>query len=781
MKKSFLIARSNLRKMRGQMIAIIALILFAALMLNLWLMLSIDYKRNFDYYHDKLNAEHVTFAFGDNDTEPRDFISKTLKKDTRTAQYCMDDALITDGSFDYNGGEISSCFILLEKQTALKRPVGTIEIVEDSQFTSGVYLPMLYGTDKAISVGEPIEITIGNNVISYTVCGFFNSVMTGSHNCNMCALILTPDKYQELEEKGFATKSTLVSVRLNDKTESEDFEAMLKNELSSQYPAAATASNSYSLVSSSRYISQMICSGIVSAMAFFVALIALVVIASNVINTIQEDMRNLGALKAVGYKSGQIISALLLQFLSVTLIATLVGIGLSYALFPSVNAMMISQTGIPYTIKFLPVPFAITTLFIGGTVALVVWLSSRRIKMIEPVVALRQGVQTHSFKSNHVPLEKTRTPLLPALALKTTLSGIKQNITVCVTMLVLSLVIVFSGLMMENVIIDMQPFINLVAGEMADSCININAEIEKEFLAQMGADNRVEKAYLYYTTEVQHVGGIGLPATLSDDFSNINNQSICFEGRFPKYDNETAIAAKYAKEHDLKIGDEITLTADGNEASYIICGFTQISNFLGKDCLLTRSGYERMGKLKYESYYINIADGVDIDAFNEEMSDLFGNDLTSSLNILSILNGTGMVYVSLMKIIVIAILILSGAVITFVLYLLVRTMLNNKKRDYGIMKALGFTTRQLVLQTAASFMPAAIFSTIAGLILSALIINPLTALFLSELGIVKCTFTVPVGFITAAGAGLILFAFGIACLLSLKIRKIAPRALLAGE
>lgn len=53
----------------------------------------------------------------------------------------------------------------------------------------------------------------------------------------------------------------------------------------------------------------------------------------------------------------------------------------------------------------------------------------------------------------------------------------------------------------------------------------------------------------------------------------------------------------------------------------------------------------------------------------------------------------------------IVILILSAIIIVFVLYLLVRTMLNNKQMDYGILKSLGFTTGQLILQTAMSFMP----------------------------------------------------------------------------
>ena len=48
-------------------------------------------------------------------------------------------------------------------------------------------------------------------------------------------------------------------------------------------------------------------------------------------------------------------------------------------------------------------------------------------------------------------------------------------------------------------------------------------------------------------------------------------------------------------------------------------------------------------------------------------------------------------------------------------------------------------------------------------------------------GIVKCTFAVPVLFIFAAAAALVLFAFAAACLMSYKIKKIAPKTMLARE
>ena len=779
MRKLFLIARSNMRKAKGQTAAIVVLILLAAILLNLWLMLSMDYKANFDRYHDKLNAEHVTLLVDDTNKVQK-FLSQTLESDPEVKEFRLDNCMYMVGTFSYNDGQMNGQFIFMDKQTAISRTIGKAEIVEESNLTSGVYLPVLYKSDD-YSIGKTIELTIGSHPVTYPVCGFFNSVMMGSHNCALTQIILTRDKYAELEELNYAYQTTLCSVRLNKKTSNLTYEAKIKAIVSESLPNTQMASNCYDIVAQSRYISQGICSAIMSVMAFFVLLIALVVIVSNIINYIQVNIKNLGALKATGYTSGQLVLSLLLQFLGLAFIAALVGAALSYTLFPAINTMMIAQTGIPYAIHFLPLPVIISLIILGGTVALSVWLSARRIKKIEPIVALRSGVQTHNFKKNRVPLEKTRAPLNLALALKTTLSGVKHNITVCITLLVLSLVVVFSGLMTENIIVDMTPFLNLIVGETADSAINVQVETEDDFLEVLNSDSRTEKVYLYNSLNVSHVGGAELMATLCDDFSKVNNQSVVFKGRFPKFDNEIAIAAKYAKEKGFAIGNEIEITANGKTEKYLISGFTQITNNLGRDCLLTRQGYERLGELTSVTYYIKLAEGTDIDAFNEEMKGNFEGNVNTVINVNATIDAAAGVYVSLMTIIVSAILILSAVIIALVLYLLVRTMLNNKKRDYGILKSLGFTTKQLILQTALSFMPAIIISTVIGLIISCLTINPLLSLFFSSLGIVKCTFDIPIVFATIAGIALILLSFGIACLLSLKIKKIAPRNLLVGE
>lgn len=781
--RNILLSRANIRKAKGQTAAIIVLVLLSSMMMNLWLMLATDYKKNFERYHDKLNDGHVNIAAYTSDDSFTDFVSSTLDNSDEVTGYSILDAFCGPVSFEYGGGELSQLGILIKKEDALSRNVGKFEITEDSDISSGIYLPMLYGTGDNYSVGDTFKLTILGEEIEYTVCGFFNNTMSSSHNCGFLSFLLTEDKFKEFSEKPVALNSAYISVRLDDKTKSEEFGSLLKDLISEEFPDVTVAGNDYQMITTSRYISQMTCAEIMSAMAFLTLLIGVVAISSNVANYIHENMQNLGALKAVGYTGRQLVSALTVQFSGISVIAAAVGTVLSYCIFPAVNEMMIAQTGIPYEVKFLPLPFITTILFITAMVAAAVLISAKRIKKIEPITALRQGIATHNFKKNHMPLEKTSLPVSAALAMKTTLSSFKQNATICITMLVISLILVFSTICFRNVIVDMQPFVDMIAGESADSCINVNLNIEDEFISALEKDSRVEKFYLYSANniELQHVGGSTLVVSVIGDASKLNNQSMMIEGRLPKYDNEIAISPKYAKENDIKVGDELTLKLGKISEKYIVSGFAQYTNNLGKDCIMTRESYEKIGDMQNAGYYLNIAEGTDIDDFNNEISERFGSDVNAVFNVNAVLEGSGGVYVALMTAIVIAILIISCIVIVFVMYLLVRTLLNNKKRDYGILKALGYTTGQLVLQTALSFMPSVIISAAVGIFISMQLINPLMALFLSGVGIVKSTFVIPLGLNVIAGAALILFAFAAACLMSLKIRKIAPRELLIGE
>lgn len=148
------------------------------------------------------------------------------------------------GSIPYNGGTISSWFVFMDKEKATTRSIGKSEIVKEGKNKSGVYLPMIYQSED-IQIGDTIDITIGSNKMSYTVCGFFNNTMIGSHNCYMIEIILSEDKYKELKDSTYVMPAKLCSIRLKDKGKSVDFETELKSLISKKFPNTVIVSNQY--------------------------------------------------------------------------------------------------------------------------------------------------------------------------------------------------------------------------------------------------------------------------------------------------------------------------------------------------------------------------------------------------------------------------------------------------------------------------------------------------------------------------------------------------------
>ena len=565
MQKSLLLAKSNIRKSIGQLAAIFILILVASLLLNIWLVLAVDYSKNFERRAEKLNSEDAAFVFFSQNEEYKNYISDVLNKDGRTDIYTMENCLAFDASSRYRNGEMATFYIGLPVERAFKRNLGQYRIVEESEIIpeNAVWLPYLYKDGGNYLIGDDFSVMLFNKTYNLKVAGFYENMLTGSFNSGICTLLFDNEVYQRIEEEnGQGILAVLTSVKLKNRLDSEKFIGQTIRAVMQKYPLINHSSTYFDFCRQSRTLTADICSSIVSGVAFLTVIIAVVVLVSNIANYIGENMRNLGVLKAVGYQSKQLVRFLLLQFTAVGFLGTMLGIILSYTFLPVLNKMLIVQTGIPYTVSFQPLPMLLTFFIVLVTIFAAVLLSTRKIKRIEPIIALRQGIQTHSFRKNYIPLDNTSLPLCIALSFKTAFTNVKQNIAMFITVTVLSLLTVFSSVMIQNFILDTSDFLGLVAGERADVAIGISGQGEQKFRKDMPEDKRVEKVYLYSTITVYN-GENSIFCYVTESADDLNNPNMCYEGRLPIYANEVAIAGKYAEENDFKIGSVISLKRGG--------------------------------------------------------------------------------------------------------------------------------------------------------------------------------------------------------------------------
>jgi len=125
--------------------------------------------------------------------------------------------------------------------------------------------------------------------------------------------------------------------------------------------------------------------------------------------------------------------------------------------------------------------------------------------------------------------------------------------------------------------------------------------------------------------------------------------------------------------------------------------------------------------------------------------------------------------------------VISVIVIALILFLLIKSLVYHKRKDYGIYKALGYTSGNLMLQTALSFMPAIIVSTVVFSVTSYFGANPYISIFMSSFGIMKCNFVVPVAGVVIIGICFTVISFLIALFETRRIRKIEAYNMLVAE
>lgn len=788
MAKMLLLVRSNLRRERGQTVILVVLIVVGAMVLDLLLMLSTDYRSNFDRWHEKLHAEDVLLTIEGDPAITDSGIRKVLDGRSDVTEYELREGRLIYATIPYNDGTLTNAMIVVPAAGANEWKIGRVEMTAEAETAQdGMYYPLIYASDD-LALGEQSEIEVNGEAEAFTTAGFFNSIMAGSHNCGILLLLAGDETYGKLMET--SAPVTVASIRISDRERSTEVRGELTQALFEELPGTAVAGTDYVRNRLARYVAQSITAAILAAAVCFVLIVAMTVASSNAATHVQQSMPELGILKSVGYTGRSLITVMVLQYVWVALPASIAGAALAYTVFPELSSMMTAQTGIPYDVRFLPGPFAASCILCTATIAVCVWCAARRIRRIEPIAALRSGVETHSFRRNHVPLAWTRLPLSLALGLKDCFNSPRRNATICVTMTALTLLIVFAATMTTNIVANEDPLLDLIGIERAHVMFSVSAADEEKLLEALDEDERVDRYYLFHQeTELGEPGGSGLSAVIIEDPDELQNQNVLYEGRLPVYENEVAIGAKHAMERGLAVGDIIELGTGDNIMPYLVVGLSQGTNYLGDDAYLTREGFERIESLNEVTYYIDLknvdmksdASVLAVDEFIDDVQENLAGIPSTGTNQISWKDAMMSVYVVAMQAIVYVLAVLTILLTVLVMVLLTRTVVNTRMREYGILKAIGYTTKSLVWQTILSFLPVLMAAEVAGLVVWSLSTNSIVSLFMRSLGTMRCSFDIPVGLIAGLGIALLGFSLCVIALMAGRIRKVDPVTLMADD
>lgn len=771
---------ANIRKTKAHTVTLLLLFLITSILLNAGLLVFSNFGSYFETITKELNASNMIYILPSRLYS--DKVDNFMKTNANVANMQKETGVHLTASVPYNGDTRSMDFMFYNSDH--KRDISKWKFVGShlEPDSMSVYVPYVMSVDGGYKLNDKLTMKYGNKTLTFTIKGFTEDVWYSSIDFGLLSMYLPHDTYETVK-KQIDGDTTIICANLvnpNIGIESGIKDAIKQDKDVSQADADnALSSIGLPLVRMARTMMATMVSAMTVAFAAIIALVCMVVIRFRIGNSIEEDMTKIGSLKAMGYTSRQVIASVVLQFSLIALFGSIAGILLSYSITPVLSDVFAHQSGLMWVQGFDPMVSGITLFSILLVVILVSLITSRRIHKLNPIVALRSGIVTHSFRKNHVPLEKSKGSLPFVLALKSILQNKKQSLMICLILAFVAFASAFSVVMFYNTTIDTTTFAQTPGIEVTNATIVFNpAKDNTQAVAEIKEMSGVRKAQYIDNMNVT-MEGKNILTYIMDDYSQRETNSV-YEGRYPLHNNEIVIGGILADTLQKKIGDTVTVKSGSSQADYIITGLSQGSAMGGLNATIRTDGIRRLNsEFKQQTLQIYLNKGVKASEFVKELKLRYGK---TSVDIedadKEFEQGMG-IYTSIISKVGIVTLIINILVVLLVLYFVINSSVIRKKRELGIQKAVGFTTLQLMNQISLGFLPPITIGVILGSVLGITQTNALMTVAQHSMNIMKANYVITPGWIALVGTVIVVVSYLTSLLITYRIRKISAYALVS--
>ena len=736
--------KANFRKDFSQMISFLLIVILSSTMLGCGLTLLLGYN---DDYERKLAANNSAdirmYVSGlTEDQGELTEIERYLASSPYVEDYVALDGLLIRTSIDQSdsdeevkdltaAAETTAFFTPLDEERDIER-MNFIE-KSDEEYDNPLYLSgytLRQQYQNRFKIGDEIELSVGDHIYVFRLAGVYETIM--AEEC----FYVTESQYADMKKTLVADNNyydTFILATAVDGV-SDDYAAdEIMEDIGRRGYNADISTYTKSMMISSDMIMVNVISAILCAFSLLIAVVVLIIVFFRISNSIEQNIVNIGSLKALGCTSAQIRKVHIMEFVITAVAASVAGIVAMYLLLPPLGELVGTMTMIrwdahmiPGVAILLPVVFAVLT----GVMAS---LSTSKIKGLDPVIALRFGLQNHSFKKNYLPLDVTGGPLVGLLALKSSLQSRKQNVMTFVIMGSVGLVTAFVIFFGYNICYKPINLYNILQSGSYDLMMAVS---DPDAYSEVANIDHVRECY-WRSNEEMTVAGQAVDVTIVEDLASLETINYT-EGRAPLYPDEIIMSSTAASQADVMIGDIVKVSYKGCEKDLTVCGLAQGTDNLGKFAMMNDDCARSLGYTAKTTTICVTLDRSDIttaDLVADEVENMYGDKLQAYVNIPAALPETPIIIGS--TAICILIVIVTVLVILLSMTLLIKTVIIRKQQEFGIKKSLGFTSSQLRKELVVSMMPCVIIGSSAGSAIGTLKSNAFLTVLLSSLGLAE--------------------------------------------
>lgn len=513
-------------------------------------------------------------------------------------------------------------------------------------------------------------------------------------------------------------------------------------------------------------------------LVFLILLITIVIISMwhSISTSVEMEYVNLGILKSQGFTSGKIRLVYILQYVFAELIGAVIGLILSIPLTMALGRLFQPITGLITATDVSILKCAAISLGIIILCGVFVILATRKVSRISPVRAISGGKSEVHFDSRLNMLIKAK-PLSLFMGLRQFTSRGKSYIG---SVFIVALLVYF--MMSISVLSQRLSGDNLIEGNINPNIsVVMSDEFEisdiKRFEEEVCSVDKDAKTIFAYNKYVM-IDGIELYCTA---YSPAELMYKPLEGRMPIYDNEASITEIVADELGKKIGDTVIIGSGENAKEFIITGYHQAMNDLGRTFLITAEGLYRVNGAK-PVCYVELSDISLTDKLSKALDDNLGELISAKTVNTERSNAIDGMLELINAICLILVLAVFGVSVIFsavVIGMICNKAFIKERSDIGILKAIGFTAKELQRQFAFRFLIVSATGSVIGGVCSLFFTKPLLEMLLRMVGVTRIESSITIVTFIVPAVLICLCFFVFSYFAARKTKKVEVRELIS--
>ena len=728
-----------------------------------------------DYYLDKAGlGDYIVITMGEGAyTAVDDF----LDNNKYVKGYRLDHVIFTDKndySMDGKKLEMQNTMLLMTKEeNGLKffdKDNQEIKAPEQGH----CYVTMSFYNENKLKVGDQIRFHKDDIDLTFIIDGGLKDACLGSEMMGNTRLLLSEEDMDKVLSNNMLKTNYGGEVAYIDSDNVPELAASISDLNNVGFNGARS-------VVKMTYVMSMIIAFIVLILSVVLIIVSFLVLKFAIKLSILEDYHEIGVMKAVGIRTGKIRFMYAAKYLTLAILGALIGGAVSFPfgkmLIGSVSENMVLGNDSDILAHIIGIVMVVLVIFAFT------WGSTRRIRKMSPVDAIRNGQTGERFKKKKGRrISKTSGSSEFFLARNDIRSTPKRYLSIILSigicmMLVLVIVNTSSTMLSGQFAPTFGKVSDLYIGNLESGLIKTKEQME-DFLQE--TEKKIDDAGMPCTlySDMQYkykltFDGKTYKTTFEQGFGTKITDYTYLTGTVPQNKNEVAITDVITDKTGLKVGDTFTIDYGDHTEECIVTATYQTMNQMGE---VIRLHEDAPTDFKYYSsmlaYQVDFDDHPDektIDERKEKVRDILGTDeVKNAAEFCKDTMGVADTMVAVQNLL----LIITLLVVLLVTILMERSFVADEKSQIAILKAVGFRNRAIVKWHVIRFGICTVIAIAAAVILSV----PMTYLCITPIfkmmGMVKVSFDFDVLKLAVYTGIVLVFTMLMAWITSQAVRRV---------